>query len=251
MLSFPESLPTWTPRVDAFLRRIGLPATDIHPEYLPIPTPPPTHFAATGDVAAVPFLNDRGRTAYRQFLDLIAPRVFMLATNGTSVTTHGGFDPLARAQRLCSGVASNCHPYAIDSDVVWANAPAPVLTGNRVAAAGKTARLVFAVSVNDDCSPKPPPVFQLIAPPIHGEISLLRGSGHPQFSSSSALAVCNAVTAPGVGIFYTPPAGYAGPDRVSFKFGAPGKPGQTITINLQVTRADLPTHAVVATQSQP
>jgi len=254
MLSSPESLPTWTPRVDAFLNRIGLPASDIHPEYLPIPTPPPTQFAAIGDAAAVPFLNDQGRAAYRQFLTLSPPRVFMLATSGTTVTTvatHGGFDALAQAQLLCGRVTSNCRPYAIDNDVVWTNTPAPVATRNRVVAAGQTARLVFAVSVKDDCSPGTPAVFHLSVRPIHGEISFLRGSGHPQFPSGSAHAACNAVTAPGIGILYTSAAGYAGPDRVSFTVGQPGKPGRTVSISLLVTRAELPTQTVAAARFQP
>lgn len=243
MLTFPESLPTWTVRVDAFLSRIGLPASDIHPEYLPIPTPPPTRFAAIGDVAAVPFLSDQGRAAYRHFLTLKVPRVFVLSTSGTSATAQAGFDPLARAERLCSRAAANCHPYAVDSDVVWTSTPAPVLTRNSVVAAGQPSRLAVAVSVRDDCSAKPPPMVHLIAAPMHGEISVLPASGHPRFPPGSPRAVCNAVTVPGIGIVYTPAAGYAGPDRVGFTFGQPGEPGQMVRISLLVTRAALQAQA--------
>ena len=60
LLGFPEGLEIWAPKVDAFLTKLGLPSTVTHPEYLPAEFPPPTDFAAVGDVDAVPYLTDQG-----------------------------------------------------------------------------------------------------------------------------------------------------------------------------------------------
>jgi len=90
LLSFPEGLPIWTPRVDAFLTRIGLPSSMTHPEYLPKSGPPVSHFAAIDDVAAVPWLSDKGREAYRQFLTRRFPRVFVLSVAGGFAVADGG-----------------------------------------------------------------------------------------------------------------------------------------------------------------
>ncbi len=54
LLSFPEGLPLWTPKVDGFLKRIGFPGKLLFPEYLPKPFPPATNFARIDDVNAVP-----------------------------------------------------------------------------------------------------------------------------------------------------------------------------------------------------
>ena len=125
MLSYPESLPLWAPKVDAFLARIGLPSREIHPEYLPVPPPPPSHFAALDDVGAVPRLNEAGRDAYRRFLRLSLPRVFLIMPGGGSIAADGGFDPLGRALQICRDRHLGCRAYAVDNDVVWTPPPAP------------------------------------------------------------------------------------------------------------------------------
>jgi len=45
VLSSPDSLPLWAPRVDAFLARIGMPSTPVYPDYLPHAAPPATRMA--------------------------------------------------------------------------------------------------------------------------------------------------------------------------------------------------------------
>ena len=119
MLSHPESIPIWVPRVDAFLARIGLPSRAVFPDYMPLPVPPPTHFAPVEDVAAVPWIGDDGRRQYEHFLTLGLPRVFMVAPGGQSASANGGFDPLGRGYTLCRNAHLSCMPYAVDSDVVW------------------------------------------------------------------------------------------------------------------------------------
>ena len=233
MLSFEEGLPIWTPRVDAFLARIGLPAAEVHPEYLPIPTPPPSGFAGLSDVAAVPLLNDRGRASYAHFLALPVPRVFAIAANGTTSVSHGGFDPMARALKGCRDAGIVCRPYAIDDTVVWTGGVPPSEPHARVVAAGQPTRIAFGVNLNEDCSPQAPPSLRVVGQPVHGSVRLTQETGHPDFPPGSHLAACNAVTVSGVKIVYTPQAGYVGPDAMSFAVHRPD--GSDRTIKMAVT----------------
>jgi hypothetical protein len=89
-----------------------------------VPPPPPvlppaTHFAALADVAAVPWVDTTSRAAYVKFLALKLPRAFAVASSGSSVSTQGGYDPLARALALCRAHGLACRPYAVDEQVVW------------------------------------------------------------------------------------------------------------------------------------
>jgi dienelactone hydrolase len=212
MLSFPESQPIWTPRVDAFLAGVGLPAADVHPEYLPLPFPPPSHFAALDDDAAVPGLDGKGREAYREFLKRSPPRTFAISGSGGFSATNGGFDPLARVLLNCRKAGFTCRPYAVDSDVVWI--PDAPLALARTVASGATAVVVFATSVNPDCSLRGVPKFAVTGPPRHGVTQVLNRSGQPHFAAGP-YAACNAVTVPGVVVTYTPAAGFSGTDSVT------------------------------------
>ena len=115
----PRAVPEWTSRIDAFLRRIGLPAREISPDYLPHPWPEPSHFASLADVEAVPALKEKGRESYRHFLTLRYPRAFVISASDVSATSVGGFDPLAHAEALCTAHHIVCVPYALDDDVVF------------------------------------------------------------------------------------------------------------------------------------
>ncbi|MGA2042596.1 MAG: CocE/NonD family hydrolase [Roseiarcus sp.] len=114
-----EALPIWTPKLDAFLERIGMPHAPLHPELLPAPYPPPSGFAALDDVSALPLAADAGRADYQKFLLKEPPRAFLVATNGSTVSTNGGYDPLERARALCAEKKLRCGVYAIDDQVVW------------------------------------------------------------------------------------------------------------------------------------
>ncbi|MGC4060962.1 MAG: CocE/NonD family hydrolase [Aquabacterium sp.] len=120
-----EALPIWMPRLDAFLRNVGLPGKAVHAELLPAPYPLPSHFAALDDVNAIPLVDDKGRQAYQAFLRKSRPRVFALTTRGDTITTEGGYDPMARMQALCDQHKVRCQAYAVDDDVVW---PRPLPT---------------------------------------------------------------------------------------------------------------------------
>ncbi len=128
LLGFPEGLAIWGAKVDAFLAKLGLPNQPIHPEYLPVPVPPPTRYAAIDDVGAVPVTNDQERQQYREFLAKPLPRAFLIGENGGVASMNGGFDPLGAGFRGCKNKGAKCSPYAVDNEVVWVkplSTPAP------------------------------------------------------------------------------------------------------------------------------
>jgi dienelactone hydrolase len=126
MLGFPEGLQIWAPKVDAFLAKVGLPNTIVHPEYLPALFPPPSTYAAVDDVDAVPYLDDTGRQTYRKFLSEHAPKVFVFSTKGLAASFNGGLDPLGRAMKVCKERSHTCQVYAVDDYVAWVRpSPAP------------------------------------------------------------------------------------------------------------------------------
>ncbi|MBV8636102.1 MAG: prolyl oligopeptidase family serine peptidase [Burkholderiaceae bacterium] len=122
LLGYPEALFAWAPRADAFLGRIGLPNQVIHPQYLPSAFPPPAHAAALDDVAAVPYLDEAGRVAYRKFLAMPFPRVFFVTPGGAHLSKAGSFDPLASGKRICAALGQQCLVYAVDDAVTWTGA---------------------------------------------------------------------------------------------------------------------------------
>jgi dienelactone hydrolase len=77
-------------------------------------------YASIGDVSAVPYINDRGREIYRQFLAHPAPRAFVIVKTGAFTTSYGGKNPLDSAMRSCQAKFQNaCEPYAVNDTVVW------------------------------------------------------------------------------------------------------------------------------------
>jgi dienelactone hydrolase len=129
-LNFPETLALWTPPLDEFLGRIGMPNQPLHSEYLPKPWPKPTGFAAVDDVAAVPYLNDAARELYRKYLRQPMPKAFLIAPGGEMRGQYGGFDPVGQGLANCRQNKAICRVYAIDDQVVWtALPPRPPSTG--------------------------------------------------------------------------------------------------------------------------
>lgn len=94
----------------------------------PQPRPIATGFAAIDDIDAIPFLSDRGRNDYAQWLKLPTPRAFAIANNGYYWHTSGVKpkdetlppDPVERALLMCEKAAKRpCKLYAVNRAVVW------------------------------------------------------------------------------------------------------------------------------------
>ena len=142
LLAYPEGLPLWALRLDAFLQQLGLPGRVAHPEYLPQDFPPPSGYAAIDDVDAVPYLDDRGREHYRRFLARAAPRVYVLSPYGFLGAYYGGFDPVGRGLKDCRARARECFVYAVDGHVAWTR-PTPAPPASGFAAADDVAAVPF------------------------------------------------------------------------------------------------------------
>jgi dienelactone hydrolase len=222
-LSFPESLPLWAPKADAFLSRIGLPGAPVRPEYLPYPAPPPTRWARLTDVAAVPFLNDAGRTLYQRFLGVAGRRAFVLAADGSAGEANGGYDPLGYALRHCAGVSTPCRPYAVNDQVVWSG-PKPEHPGEdpprlveRSVPMNVATSLGGFYAVNPDCSARGLPKVAITRVPAHGTAVVGAGTQHPAFPPGHPLVACNAAVVPAVGVTYTPVPNYSGGDGLTIE----------------------------------
>lgn len=216
LLSHGEGLPVWTDRTDAFLARLGLPGRLIHPVYLPIAVPPPSHFAALTDAAAIPYLNDKGREQYAAFLKRPWTRAFVVSPNGIATSTDGGFDAPARALDLCRRYVSGCELYAVDDDVVWAKRDDAIHVARTVPGNMPTL-LNFAFGVNPDCTSEGVPKLWTARPPEHGAIDIAQQTAPVQFPANHPFATCNGRMVPGITLRYTPAPGFTGADSLAFE----------------------------------
>lgn len=235
LLSFPEGLAIWGPRADAFLAKTGMPSGLRYAGYLPLPTPPPSGFAALDDAGAVPGLTDKGRQAYRDFLNRPLPRVFLIARNsGSFVAMNGGFDPLGRGLAACTKAGIVCAPYAVDTQVVWTGGKEAPRQAARTVEAGKPAPLNFAYAVNGDCSSKGLMKITVTRPPEHGTVLIGTRKGNPGFPPGSPFAVCNTVPVQGVIVIYTSEPDFTGPDSLTFEETSPDGRRQAFEFALTV-----------------
>jgi hypothetical protein len=127
LLGSGAGLHLWVPKLDAFLAKVDMPNTLLYPEYLPMPAPAPSHYAALDDFQAVPYLSaygDKGMAYYQQFLAKPLPRALAIGPHGVGLASEG-FDPIAHAMKLCAQNSPDCRLYAVDNDVVWVR-PTPV-----------------------------------------------------------------------------------------------------------------------------
>ena len=128
-----DGVAVWWPETERFLRRVGMPVDEVFT--LPIsPKLLATNFAAIDNVAAVPYLSDTGRAAYRHFLARSTPRAFALSMSGEWSWAEEGDDPVERVLSACQQFSrATCQLYAVDKDVVWSEksmAPSPQASGN-------------------------------------------------------------------------------------------------------------------------
>jgi len=115
--------PIWQPRVEAFMRKVGLPADVVFPDIGVVQgmaTPAPTNFANIHDEGALPYVGDKGREGYKNFLTKQYPRAFAISPGGRWAWAEMGDDPLRRALDTCSkNNNQTCRLYAVDDQVVW------------------------------------------------------------------------------------------------------------------------------------
>ena len=120
-----DGVAVWLPATLRFLQGIGMPVQPVYGVAEP-PPPPETHFALLDDIAAVPYLTEQGRAAYRAFLDKTAPRAFALSASGAWGWAEEGESPGYRALASCQRRSSTpCHLYSVDASVVWPAGPGP------------------------------------------------------------------------------------------------------------------------------
>jgi dienelactone hydrolase len=86
--------------------------------------PAATRFAAIGDAAAVPYIDDAGREGYRKFLEARSPKAFVITPTGHWAATSGSLDPTGTTLANCRKQNADCRPYAVDRHVVWPENPA-------------------------------------------------------------------------------------------------------------------------------
>jgi hypothetical protein len=92
---------------------------------LGVPVQTSIGFAPLEKVDAVPFLKEKGRDAYREFLSRPTPRAFAIAPNGSWAssshrTSRGRSDVLENAMATCNRRGNGeCKLYALDGHVVW------------------------------------------------------------------------------------------------------------------------------------
>lgn len=113
----------WWRDTERFLKQIGMPTEERY-AVVAQPSLPASDFARLDDVDAVPYVNDTGRAAYREYLAKMTPRAFAVSANGAWCWAEEGEDPDARALATCEKKGGQpCRLYSVDEQVVWHDAP--------------------------------------------------------------------------------------------------------------------------------
>ncbi|MEO7496688.1 MAG: CocE/NonD family hydrolase [Massilia sp.] len=129
MLASRDGEKLWWRETEQFLERLGMPTKVLYP-VTSAPTLPKSDFAKIDDVAAVPFLGEHGRSAYREYLAKMTPRAFAVAPNGAWCWAEEGEDPDARALETCAQKSGQaCRLYSVDDNVVWTPAERGLTAG--------------------------------------------------------------------------------------------------------------------------
>ena len=116
-----EGVKVWWPETEKFLKRIGMPTEQVV-ALIDDNRVPKTDFAELDDIDAVPYLEDKGRNAYRTFLAKPMPRAFALSASGAWSWAEDGDDPVQEVIANCEKhSAVPCKLYAVNDDVVWSD----------------------------------------------------------------------------------------------------------------------------------
>jgi dienelactone hydrolase len=123
----------WWHETEPFLKQIGMPTEERY-KVTAQPTLPKSDFAKLDDIAAVPYVGELGRSAYREYLDKMTPRAFAVSPNGGWCWAEEGEDPDSRALETCEKKAGQpCRLYSVDDHVVWRDDPADVERASKLA----------------------------------------------------------------------------------------------------------------------
>ena len=119
MLASRDGEKIWWIEAERFLRQIGMPTQEIY-TVARAPALPRSQFARVDDIAAVPYLSEHGRAAYREYLDKLTPRAFAVSPSGAWCWAEEGEDPDTRALATCAQKSNQpCQLYSVDDYVVW------------------------------------------------------------------------------------------------------------------------------------
>lgn len=119
MIASRDGEKVWWPDTERFLRQIGMPTEEVY-SIVDAPPVPKTDYAALDDIAAVPYLGEAGREAYRQYLGKMTPRAFAVSPNGAWCWAEEGEAPDKRALATCAkSSGQDCKLYSVDDYVVW------------------------------------------------------------------------------------------------------------------------------------
>jgi dienelactone hydrolase len=114
-----DGVAIWWPRVKTFLADIGMP-TNLQYQVSYPQAPSSTGYASVDAVSAVPFLDERGREGYQNFLHQYSSRAFAVSDSGAWSWAEGGDDPMSVALDGCQKQSSDpCKLYAVNNAVVW------------------------------------------------------------------------------------------------------------------------------------
>jgi hypothetical protein len=108
--------------------------TEVRYQVAAQPSLPKSDFAKVDDVDAVPYIGERGRSAYREYLGKMAPRAFAVSPNGAWCWAEEGEAPDSRALATCEKKAGQaCRLYSVDENVVWHGDPAELERASTIA----------------------------------------------------------------------------------------------------------------------
>jgi len=126
-----DGVSIWWPRVKAFLTEVDMPVAVQYQVSEPH-IPSPSGYATVDAVTAVPFVDDKGREAYRNFLGQYSSRAFAVSDSGAWSWAEGGDDPMSVALAGCQKQSTDpCKLYAVDNAVVWNDQSGPTQTASR------------------------------------------------------------------------------------------------------------------------
>ena len=110
----------WLPEVERFLVGVGMPTREVYAVAEP-PMQKATRYASLEDVNAVPYVPQRGREQYREFLKKATPRAFAISATGSWGWAEEGENTNEKALAACQAASREpCRLYSVDNDIVWA-----------------------------------------------------------------------------------------------------------------------------------